>query len=70
MPFPLYDSIDGVVLNGYVDGLNNDFEQEDFNPPAETEGRCRRNRAGVTQHITTHCSTYRGGNANDTGGNR
>lgn len=50
MPFPLYDSIDGAVLNGYVDGLDNEWEKEDFNPPAETEGRCRRNRADVTRN--------------------
>ena len=37
MPFPLYDSIDGVVLNGYVDGLDNEFEQEDFNPNVSFE---------------------------------
>ena len=36
MPFALFDSIDGVVVNGYVDGLDNEFENEDFNPPAET----------------------------------
>jgi hypothetical protein len=49
MPFPLFDSVDGAVLNGYVDGLDNEFENEDFNPPAETEGKCRHNRVGATR---------------------
>jgi hypothetical protein len=50
MSFSLIDSVDGAVVNGYVDGLDNEFENEDFNPPAEVEGRCQRNRVGVTRN--------------------
>jgi len=65
MPFPLYDSIDGIVVNGYVDGLDNEFEQEDFNPPAEVEGRCirtprARSYADATKGQITH-ATVTGG---------
>ena len=70
MPFPLYDSIDGALLNGYVDGLDNEFEKEDFNPPAETEGRCHVSRAGATQHGRTRKHFTGDGYVVNTGGNR
>lgn len=66
MPFPLFDSIDGAVVNGYVDGLDNEFEQEDFNPPVETEGRCR-GTGQVVRHIRKSGLTPKGLNTNGLG---